>query len=407
MIGRLIITLALSLCTAPLMNAQEAESYGVEKAMPLSYQKIKATLSYPLSWEKSGRKNFDRWKEQGVKKLLECLSPAPPIVPFNLKVLETEQRNGYSVEKIAFNISAFDRASAYLLIPTIGKAPYPAIVLMHDHGAKFSIGKEKMVRPLKSEEKRIISEYGKKLSPNGKPQLEQTPLIEATDQWVKACYDGTYVGDYFASKGYIVLVTDALLWGERGRKDGSDYNAQEALACNLQQMGYSWCGIMTFDDISSVNLLKRLPQVDKDRIGTLGFSMGAHRAWMLSSACKDIKAGAAICWMNTTDSLMTMTNNQNKGGSAWSMLVPGLVNYMDYPDVAALACPKPMLFFNGLKDKLFPVGGVKDAYQTMHKVWKSRGADDRLITKFFDGPHFFSKPMQEEVLLFFDKYLKK
>ena len=79
-------------------------------------------------------------------------------------------------------------------------------------------------------------------------------------------------------------------------------------------------------------------------------------------------ASASICWMNTTEHLMTLTNNQNKGGSAYSMLIPNLRRYLDYPHTASIACPKPALFFNGSKDKLFPIEGVKDAYQTMRTV---------------------------------------
>ncbi len=400
------LVLVLSTFITLSCHAQKYETYGIEEAMPSSFAKIKATLTYPLSWQNAGGEDFKSWQQKGKDELMKCLNPAPPVIPFDLKVIEKEQRNGYIVEKVAFNISSFDRVSGYLLIPETGKAPYPAIVLLHDHGAKFSIGKEKMVHPLKYEENNIISEYGRKIDAKGKPILEHHKLIDECNQWVKACYDSIYVGDELAANGYAVFCTDALLWGERGRKEGSSYDTQEALACNLQQMGYSWCGIMTYDDIASVNLLKTIPEIDKNRIGTLGFSMGAHRAWLLSSACSDIKAGAAICWMCTTDSLMTLTNNQNKGGSAWSMLVPGIVNYMDYPDVASLACPKPMLFFNGLKDKLFPVDGVKDAYSKMHKVWQSQGADSKLVTKFWNGPHFFSCQMQKEVMQFFDCYLK-
>ncbi len=32
---------------------------------------------------------------------------------------------------------------------------------------------------------------------------------------------------------------------------------------------------------------------------------------------------------------------------------------MDYPDVASLAAPKPLLVINGRKDRLFHPGGVK------------------------------------------------
>ncbi len=383
----------LVLCLFPFFSlsaqTQQAQSpdylpYGVQKNMPVAYQKMKQQLTYPMAWGKSPIKKFDQWKKAGREVLFSCLNPAPPSAPFNMKVLEKEQRNGYEARKIVLNISGFDRIPAYLLVPNKGKGPYPAVVMLHDHGAKFSIGKEKMVRP-----------FG-----------VSAEVLADADKWSVQCYDSVYVGDYFAAHGYVVLSIDALFWGERGRKEGVNYETQQALACNLMQMGYSWCGIITYDDIRSVDFLASLPEVNAEKIGTLGFSMGAHRAWMLAAASDKVKVGAAICWMNTTDSLMTLTNNQNKGGSAWAMLVPGIRNYMDYSDVAALACPKPMLFFNGLRDKLFPVNGVKDAYKSLHSTWNSQNANDKLITKFWDGPHFFSKEMQQETLAFFNKYLK-
>ena len=110
--------------------------------------------------------------------------------------------------------------------------------------------------------------------------------------------------------------------------------------------------------------------------------------------------------MNTTDELMSLTNNLNKGGSAYSMLIPNLRRYLDYPHTASIACPKPTLFFNGRRDKLFPVGGVEAAYGIMQDVWQSQHAADRLVTKLWDEKHFFSKAMQREVLEFFDKWLK-
>lgn len=96
------------------------------------------------------------------------------------------------------------------------------------------------------------------------------------------------------------------------------------------------------------------------------------------------KPPASICWMNTTEYLMTLTNNQNKGGSAYSMLIPNLRRYLDYPHTASIACPKPTLFFNGSQDKLFPVEGVKDAYNIMQTVWQSQKASDRLVTKIWE-----------------------
>ena len=80
------------------------------------------------------------------------------------------------------------------------------------------------------------------------------------------------------------------------------------------------------------------------------------------------------------------------------MLIPNLRRYLDYPHTASIACPKPALFFNGSKDKLFPIEGVRDAYQTMRTVWDSQHAGDRLVTKIWDEKHFFNKEMQEGLI---------
>lgn len=354
--------------------------YEVQDNMPSFYEQLKQSLTYPMAWGNSPEKDFSKWREEARGKLLECMDPAPPVVPYDMKVLATEKRKGYEVQKIVFNVSGYSRVPAYLLVPE-GKGPFPAVLLLHDHGAHFTIGKEKMVRPFG------VSDV----------------VMKDADNWCKVCYDGQYVGDYLAENGYVVLALDALFWGERGRKEYARYDSQQALSANLLQMGMSWGGFIAWDDIRSAEFLASLPQVDKEKVGTMGFSMGAHRAWMTMAATDVVKAGAAVCWMNTTDSLMTLTNNQNKGGSAYAMLIPNIRRYMDYPHVASIACPKPMLFTNGLKDKLFPVEGVKAAYETMHKVWDGQGAGEHLQTKFYDLPHFCSKEIQQTILEFFNR----
>jgi len=171
-------------------------------------------------------------------------------------------------------------------------------------------------------------------------------------------------------------------------------------------MGMTWIGVITWDDIRSAEFVASLPQVDPDRIGAVGLSMGSHRTWMLSAATDRIAAGVAVCWLGTTETLMSPGNNQAKGHSAYSMLVPALRNYLDYPDVAAIACPKPMMFFNGQKDGLFPVDGVLTAYKRMQKVWDSQDAGDRLKTKIWPGGHVFNVEMQEEAFDWLDRYLR-
>lgn len=378
----LLFASLLSLSTASAQT--DSAAYEVTGNMPVFYQQMKQQLTYPLAWGKAEEKDFAKWKAQARHVLAECmqnLQPAPKA--YAMEVTDREQRDGYEARKIRFNLSEWSRVPAYLLVPE-GEGPFPAIVLLHDHGAHFSIGKEKMVRPFH-------------VAPE---------VMEDADQWARQCYDGQYVGDYLARHGYVVLAVDALFWGERGRKEGTSYDAQQALASNFLQMGASWGAFINVDDMRSAEFLASQPFVDKKRVGSLGFSMGAYRSWMLAALTDVVRASASICWMNTTEHLMTLTNNQNKGGSAYAMLIPALRRYLDYPHVASIACPKPTLFFNGTQDKLFPIEGVKDAYQEMEAVWKSQGASDRLVTKLWDEKHFFNKEMQKETLEFFDRWLK-
>lgn len=378
----LLFASLLSLSTASAQTNSAA--YEVTGNMPVFYQQMKQQLTYPLAWGKAEEKDFAKWKAQARHVLAECmqnLQPAPKA--YAMEVTDREQRDGYEARKIRFNLSEWSRVPAYLLVPE-GEGPFPAIVLLHDHGAHFSIGKEKMVRPFH-------------VAPE---------VMEDADQWASQCYDGQYVGDYLARHGYVVLAVDALFWGERGRKEGTSYDAQQALASNFLQMGASWGAFINVDDMRSAEFLASLPFVDKERVGSLGFSMGAYRSWMLAALTDVVRASASVCWMNTTEHLMTLTNNQNKGGSAYAMLIPALRRYLDYPHVASIACPKPTLFFNGTQDKLFPIEGVRDAYREMEAVWKSQGASDHLVTKLWDEKHFFNKEMQKETLEFFDRWLK-
>lgn len=361
------------------------ESFGLIKSMPVFYEQLKDSLR--MEQEKSMKSGISR---ERIFATMQMAPPAP--ADYSYEVIASEQRDGYVAQKIAFNINRWERVLAYLLTPDSPATSYPAILLLHDHGAHFTIGKEKMVKP-----------FG----------VDSLTLADA-DDWVAKCYDGVYVGDELAKKGYVVLSTDALFWGDRApspmpyepsERNKQLYDRQQALASNMLQMGTSWGAWITWDDIRSAAFLAHLPMVNPDKVGCLGFSMGSYRSWMLAALSDDIKASASICWMNDTEHLMTIENNQNKGGSAYSMLIPGIRNIADYPQVASLAAPKPALFFNGTRDKLFPVDGVKASYEVMQKAWAKHGAADKLTTKLWNEKHFFNKAQQKEVVEFFEREL--
>ena len=374
---------------------QKREKYEWQGEIPTYVETLKKELTYPMAWGNSPIRNFKKWKKAARAKVFECMmTPPKAAAAWNMEVLGEEQRDGYKAQKIAFNINAYSRITAYLLIPD-GKGPFPTVNALHDHGAHLFIGKEKMVRPFFTQEEQDAP---------AKQALCQEILDDA-DAWAKQLYDNQYVGDYLAKHGYVVLSIDAPMWGERGRKEGVDRNKYDLIAGNMMMLGRDLSAFMTYDDISSTEFLASLPMVDAKRIGCVGCSMGAYRSWMLSALSDRIKAGASICWMITTDAQLTRRFGRKENGG-FANCIPGLRQYLDYPHIASLACPKPMLFINGTKDKLFPVPGVKDAFSEMHQVWKSQGADNLLDTELWDIPHSCGLKAQEKMLEFLDKNLK-
>ena len=363
--------------------AQGRENYEFMRNLPIYADSLIADLTYPLAWGNSDIRDFDAWKQKAREKVFDCML-APPPAPANgydVKVLYEEQRDGYKARKLEIRLSRYYTVPAYLLIPD-GKGPFPAVNVLHDHGAHLFIGKEKVIRPL---------------------VCEDSVVVKDAEEWVKN-YEGQYFGDYLAQHGYVVFSSDAPMWGERGQKEGPRRDRYDMIAGNMMMYGIDLSAYMTFDDIRATDYLASLPEVDSLRIGCTGWSMGAYRAWMLSALSDHIKAGAAVCWMVTTDEQLSFRYSRTENGG-FANCLPGLRRWLDYPHVASIACPKPMLFINGSQDKLFPVAGVKKAFQTMHEVWDSQGVGDRIETELWEMPHSCGLRSQQRVLLFFQKYL--
>lgn len=361
---------------------QKRENFEYSFDLPCYVEQLKKELTYPMAWGNSDVKDFNEWKTMARKKVFECMMTPPRRAEnFDMKIIAEEKRDGYTAQKIAFNVNAYSRITGYLLVPD-GKGPFPAVNLLHDHGAHLYIGKEKMIRPFDVD----------------------TAVINDADRWAEQMYDGQYVGDYLAQHGYVVFSTDAPLWGERGREEGVDRSKYDIIAGNMMMLGRDLSAFMTYDDIATTDFMTTIPCIDSTRIGCMGFSMGSYRAWMLAALSDHIKVGAAICWMVNTDVQMSVKDGKRENGG-FANCIPALRQWLDYPHIASLACPKPMLFINGTRDHLFPTDGVKDAFATMQKVWSSQGAASKLDTELWDMPHHCGIKVQAKVLEFLNQNL--
>ena len=321
---------------------------------------------------------------------LLLLLPGP-----RMTVLEEEQRDGYVCRLVEYRTAPRERVQAYLLVPdgASRRAKTPGLVLLHDHGARFDIGKEKLVRPLPSAPEHI------RLS---------------SDQWAEANFDGARFGDSLARCGFTVIVPDMLYWGSRSSAECREwsrltflepqrkerirelktkvYEGQRAVFDSLASKGVVWAEQTLREDTRAVRVLSRLPYVNSRRIGAFGWSMGAHRCWLLAARCRQVKTGVALCWMT-----LKQTCAQPPTASDYSMMIPSLREKYDFPDIALELAPKPFFFLSGAQDRLFPKWAVDSAFTRMHAIYDASSASEALRTEFFDGPHHCGATVQQTI----------
>lgn len=379
-----LVLIIIAVISGLSTNAQTNEKYLFDGELPVFIDSMQTELTYPMAWGNSDIRQFDLWRSAARDKLREeMLMPPPPAKDYGMTVVAEQQRKGYKARKLSLNLTAWAKVEAYELVPD-GEGPFPAVLLLHDHGGHFSIGKEKMIKPFNVPDS----------------------VVKDADEWCHRCYGDRYVGDFLASKGYVVLSMDAPFWGDRGVKGGTTWDYYKYIAGNFMMLGRNISAWMNFEDVYAADFMATLPEVDEERLGCMGFSMGAYRAWMLSALTDKIKCGVAVCWMHTTEYQINREYGLKKH-EEWANLIPGIRRYMDYPHIASIACPKPMLFINGAQDKLFPTVSVNKAFSIMHDVWDSQDAGEMLETEIWDMPHYCGPEVQDRCLEFLEKRLDK
>ncbi|MDI4634091.1 dienelactone hydrolase family protein [Pelomonas sp. V22] len=344
---------------------------GPDGSLPAFHEQLRGELNFKLGWTDADKSRPQAWRAAGLAKARELmLLPTEDATPFEPRVLDEIDRGSYVARRIELSLSRYGRVTALMLVPK-GAGPFPAALMLHDHGARFDIGKEKLVRPW------------------GDAAREQS-----AEAWAARYFSGRFPGDELARRGHVVLVADALGWGDRSAP-GFQRDSQQALAANLMNFGISWAALIATEDVRLARFLATRPEVDRSSVAAIGFSMGAQRAWQLAALSDDVRFCIAVNWMATLQGLMVPGNNQLKGQSAFAMLHPGLARYLDYPDVAALAAPKSALFYAGEQDALFPPASVAEAFEKLRAVWTANGAGYRLETRLWPGGHQFTAQQQD------------
>ncbi len=345
---------------------------------------------FPLSFLQGRFSSVDDWRAVARGKVLELLHYAPEPCDPAAETVEQVDCGDYVRERVWFNTAPDVRVPAFVLVPKglTGKAP--AIVALHDHGGFYLWGKEKIVAV--DGEHPVLTDYRARY------------------------YGGRSIAVELVRRGYIVVVIDMFYWGERRMlldDDGADWrerpvtlpaeriNAFNSRAGQSEQLvgrtifaaGFTWAGVLCWDDIRTVDYLCSRADVDPERIGCVGLSVGGLRTVYLTALDERIKAGVAVCWMTSFPSQLRRHVRNTIGHTK---VIPGLYRHLDYPDVAALAMPRRLFVISGARDGLFTREGMDGAFETLQASYAKAGVPDHCRTRMFDSPHQFNEEMQAE-----------
>ncbi|HXT60210.1 MAG TPA: alpha/beta fold hydrolase [Pirellulales bacterium] len=201
-----------------------------------------------------------------------------------------------------------------------------------------------------------------------------------------------------ARRGYVVLAPDYPSFGELANYD---FAADKYVSGTMK-------GIV--NHIRSVDFLQSRPEVDPERIGVIGHSLGGHNAMFVGVFDERLKVIVSSCgWTPfhdyykgdikgwTSDRYMPLL--RDKYG-----LDPDRVPFDFYEVVAALA---PRAFFSSspVRDSNFEVAGVRRAEPIARAVYRLLGADDRLVVRYPECEHDFPPEIRQEAYEFVDRTL--
>jgi dienelactone hydrolase len=341
---------------------------------------------------------FAQWQRQARRLLLDGLHYDPGPLDLKPETLGREKRDGFTLERVAFNTTPWCRVNGFLLLPAGARRPVPGLVVFHAWGGPMLFGRHRIVSTERDH-----------------------PVLAAHRDHV---YSGRFLAEEFARAGFACIVIDAHHFGERAPRgfadipddydpfdlDEREYEALEAkvraqLYLGVRQLmwaGTTWMGVNYWDDSRCVDYLLTRPEVDGGRIGCTGLSGGGWRTDVLAALDERIKASVSVGWMTTGD----YEQLYNVAGAIGTFcLLPGVWDRIDVPDLAVMSAPGATMTVVGRDDGLFPEEAQDEAARQIALGFEWAGRPERF--RFFNPPkeHCYDADVQAEAIAWFREHL--
>lgn len=291
-----------------------------------------------------------------VQRVMGPLPKLDQLANLDVKTLEEVQTGKVVRRKISFQADAGDRVPAYVMFltePSTGKRP--AVLCLHQT-TRFGKDEPAGVR--------------------GDPDLKYALEL--------------------AERGYVVLAPDYPSFGEYQY----DFKTQKKYASGSMKA--------VCDNIRAVDLLQAMPDVDGERLGVIGHSLGGHNAMFTALFEPRLKAIVSSCGFTTfrKDDLPSWT-----GPTYMPRIAAEFGNDVkrvpfDFDEIVACFAPRAFLACAAEQDDDFDVSGVREIIATALPVYQRYGHRERLTACYPPTKHSFPPEARRQAYEFLDRMLK-
>jgi dienelactone hydrolase len=334
------------------------------RAVPINDWLKQAVADAPLSMRFKGTSADEAcvWQKEFAAKLNTLLGPHAPPAKWKTIVVQTWKLDDHRREELLLVADGYPPLPVYLLSPIAKGKRRPGIVAIHGHG-----------------------EHGH----HAVAGRDDLPGVAAAIK--SANYD---YGRQLVRQGYVVAVPCLTPFGDRlrGRGLNGKIDACGDTFMRMQMLGKVLMAENVRDCRWALEMLARHEDVDADRLGCVGLSLGGRMTMMTTALEPRIKVAVIAGALNV------MQERISKPYGCGAQMIPGLLLYGDVPEIASLIAPRPVLWQVGSRDKLIDPVWADDALNRQRRVYKALAAENQLMVDRFDGGHVWHGEAGEALL---------
>ncbi len=162
--------------------------------------------------------------------------------------------------------------------------------------------------------------------------------------------------------------------------------------------------MMQRDQQCLIDYLQAREEVDPDRIGVTGMSMGGTGSWWLAAVDDRIAAVVDVAGFTRYEQLIAHNDAPLHGVYYY---VPGILKHFDTEAIYSLIAPRPMLMLSGDQDGGLPLDGIEILERKVGQMYRLHGKPDAFRSIVYKNTgHEYLPEMRSRMIDWFEKYLQ-